>query len=153
MNCGVEDFWESLELHGNTTSQLRKSVLNISWRDWYWGWNSNNLVTWCEEPTHWKRPSCWEGLKPGGIRDNRRWDSCMVHPSITDTMDMFLNELQELVMDRKVWPAVVHGVSKSQTLLSNWTELMVLHLYTQMNYINMNLRKIHIRTYKFKLEI
>ena len=38
---------------------------------------------------------------------------------ITDLMDMSLNKLQELVMDRKVWPAVVHGVSKSQTLLSN----------------------------------
>ena len=42
---------------------------------------------------------------------------------ITDSMDMSLGELQELVMDREVWRAVVHGASKSQTQLSDWTEL------------------------------
>ena len=38
---------------------------------------------------------------------------------ITDSMDMSLGELQELVMDRKAWHAVIHGVAKSQTRLSN----------------------------------
>ena len=32
---------------------LRKSVLNIHWKDWCWNWNSNTLATWCEELTHW----------------------------------------------------------------------------------------------------
>ena len=43
---------------------------------------------------------------------------------ITDLMDMSLNKLRELVMDREVWHVAVHGVTKSQTQLSDWTELM-----------------------------
>ena len=42
---------------------------------------------------------------------------------ITDLMDMSLSELRELVMDREAWRAAMHGVTKSQTQLSDWTEL------------------------------
>ena len=42
---------------------------------------------------------------------------------ILDSMDVSLSELQELVMDREAWRALIHGVAKSQTRLSDWTEL------------------------------
>ena len=47
------------------------------WKDWCWSWKSNTCATWCEELTHWKRPECWERLKPGGERDDRGWDGWM----------------------------------------------------------------------------
>ena len=59
----------------------RKSVLNIHWKDWCWSWNSNTLATWCEEPTHWKRPWCWEGLGAGWEGDDRGWDGWMASPT------------------------------------------------------------------------
>ena len=65
----------------SSQSILRKSVLNIHWKDWYWSWSSNSLATWCEELTHWKRPWCWERLKAGEEMDDRGWDGWMASPS------------------------------------------------------------------------
>ena len=74
--CGAKDSWESLGQQGDQTSQsYRKSTLNIHWKDWCW--SSNNLATWCEELTHWKRPWCWETLRAEEEVGNRGWDVWM----------------------------------------------------------------------------
>ena len=57
-----------------------KSVLNIHWKAWCWGWSSNSLVIWCEKLTHWKRPQCWIRLKLEGEGDDRGWDRWMLSP-------------------------------------------------------------------------
>ena len=108
--------WGSLRLPGDQTSQSqRKSTLHTHWKDWCWSFNT--LVTWCEEPTHWKRPWCWEGQRVRGEGGNREWDDWMI--SSTQWTWVWANS--GTVKDRKDWSAAVHGVTKTWAWLSDWT--------------------------------
>ena len=106
-------------LQGDQTSQFeRKTTLNIHWKDWCWSWNSSTLATWCEEPTHWKRPWCWRRLRARGKGDDRGWD---------DWMESLTQWTWVRTSSGRWWrtrkPRVLQsmGSQKSQTWFSNLT--------------------------------